>query len=163
MVRFKNRYLVCEVVYTGSRKKTSTFTELELYKCIRDSVIKSYGDYGYGVLKSSLSLKHWNKASNIVLIRAKRGSHAMVQSAITFVRKICSTDACFNTLHIGGTIRSCYKFLVHHHQRQLPSLLQECQTEKERSAVRTAILSSNSALKHQIEGSEIHKKQKEKT
>ncbi|XP_033735462.1 ribonuclease P/MRP protein subunit POP5-like [Pecten maximus] len=158
MVRFKNRYLVCEVVYTESRKKIAPFSEYELYKCIRDAVIKSYGDYGFGVLKSSLSVKHWNSATSIVLIRAKRGAHTMVQSALTFVKKISNNDAFFNTLHIGGTIRSCYKFLVRHHQQQLPGLLRECKTDGERNAVRAAILSCNNAMKNEVDGRDLPKK-----
>ncbi|XP_069118549.1 ribonuclease P/MRP protein subunit POP5-like [Argopecten irradians] len=163
MVRLKNRYLVCEVVYTGSRKKVSSFSEYDLHLCIRNAVQQSYGDYGRGVLRTSLSVKHWNRATNIVLIRAKRGAHTMVQAALTFIKTIAGTDAFFSTLHIGGTIRSCYKFLVRYHQQQLPSLLQECQTDRERNAVRAAIISCNKAVKNEIDGRELPKKKSSDT
>lgn len=152
MVRFKNRYLVCEVIYTESRRKVSSFSSYDLYLCIRDAVIKAYGDYGIGVLRSSLSVKYWNPATNILLIRARRGLHRMVQAAITFVKTISSQDAIFSTLHVGGTIRSCYKFLIRYHHQQLPSLLSECATEVERCAVKAAIRNCNIAVKQEVDG-----------
>lgn len=64
----------------------------------------------------------------------------MVQSAMFFINKIGTYDAFLRTLHIGGTIRTCQKFLINYNREQLPSMLRECKTADERQQLQSAIL-----------------------
>ena len=48
------------------------------------------------------TVKYLNSATNIVLIRVKRGLHKLVQSSMVFVKNIGSVDAFLRTLHLGG-------------------------------------------------------------
>lgn len=47
-------------------------------------------------------VKHLNLNTGIAIIRAKRGCHLMVQSALTFTTKIKDYNIMIHTLHIGG-------------------------------------------------------------
>lgn len=50
---------------------------------------------------------------------------------------------CFlNTLHVGGTIRTCQKFLIQYNRRQLLILLQNCTDEGEREAIQKSVTKS---------------------
>ncbi|KAK1328710.1 hypothetical protein QTO34_012285 [Cnephaeus nilssonii] len=50
---------------------------------------------------------------------------------------------CFlNTLHVGGTIRTCQKFLIQYNRRQLLILLQNCTDEGEREAIQKSVTRS---------------------
>nr|KAG5698880.1 hypothetical protein BaRGS_006774 [Batillaria attramentaria] len=78
----------------------------------------------------------------MVIIRAKRDFYRMAQTALTFVKKIGNHDAFLHTMHIGGTIRACQKFLIRHHRQHLPLLYKECPTQEERDKVQQALLTA---------------------
>ena len=100
-----------------------------------------------GSVMTSLAVKHLNLNTGISIIRAKRGCHLMVQSALTFTTKIKDYNIMVHTLHIGGTIRTCQKFLIRHHQKQLASSLKLCKTKEEKNMVHKAIKRSDAKLK----------------
>ena len=52
MVRFKNRYFMCEVDWDGAHPPIS---EKDLAYALRNSVETNFGDYGIGLLKQSLN------------------------------------------------------------------------------------------------------------
>lgn len=57
MVRFKNRYLLCSFAWEDG-KTDLTVQNKELYRNIRESILRNFGDFGIGVLVSSLSVKY---------------------------------------------------------------------------------------------------------
>ena len=142
MVRFKNRYLLCEIVFPDNQLIERKFTDYEIYRCIKDSLADLHGDYGLGIMQSSLSVKYVNPHTHVVLVRAMRGAHQMVWQAMTFIKKIGSQEAFFRALHLGGTIRTCQKFLLDYHRKQLAVLLKQCK-KQEQIAIQQSILNSS--------------------
>ncbi|XP_074651488.1 ribonuclease P/MRP protein subunit POP5-like [Tubulanus polymorphus] len=139
MVRLKNRYLLCEIIYENENSVSTSLTAFKILNCLKDAVLQIHGVYGGSLLKASISVKYFNEKTNIVLIRAARGSHKLLQSAMTFVQKIGDYSAFFNTIHIGGTIQSCQKFLMKYNKRQLKVLLALVSKKEERKKIRENI------------------------
>ena len=54
MVRFKNRYLLCEIQWEDSKFDPNVKNK-DIYDAIRDSVGVNFGDYGGGLIMGSLS------------------------------------------------------------------------------------------------------------
>jgi len=53
MVRFKNRYFLCEIIWEDGSRDTSLTTG-DVYTAIRDVVSLNFGDYGMGSVLTSL-------------------------------------------------------------------------------------------------------------
>ena len=49
-----------------------------------------------------ISVKYLNLDTGIIIVRAKRGCHLMVQTTLTFISKIKDYDIMLHTLHTGG-------------------------------------------------------------
>ncbi|XP_052106966.1 ribonuclease P/MRP protein subunit POP5-like isoform X3 [Mytilus californianus] len=98
MVRFKNRYLVCEVMTDGRKPE---FTQMDFLHCLKDAVSKYHGDYGTGSIMTSLF----------------------------------------------GTLKSCQKFLIRYHQKQLATSLKQCKTKEEKTVVGKAVRRSDAIVK----------------
>ncbi|PVD36832.1 hypothetical protein C0Q70_03822 [Pomacea canaliculata] len=54
MVRKKNRYLLAEINFADGRKTKRDLKTEVVYRSVRDALQLAFGDYGMGVLKSSL-------------------------------------------------------------------------------------------------------------
>ncbi|XP_013383298.1 ribonuclease P/MRP protein subunit POP5 [Lingula anatina] len=125
MVRLKNRYYLCEIIPTGEKKQgthlVGGFTERLVFKAVQKEVQDLHGDYGQGVLMGSFSVSYLNPDTNMVMIRAGRDYHRLVGSALPLVKKIGHQEAFLRTIHLGGTIRSCQKFLIKHNKQFVKS------------------------------------------
>ncbi|NXJ39942.1 POP5 protein, partial [Ciconia maguari] len=90
-------------------------------------------------------VKYLNAYTGTVLLRCRKDSYRLLCSALPFVRQLESRNLrypCFlNTLHVGGTIRTCQKFLIQYNRRQLLMLLQNCTNEEERQCIQKSLLS----------------------
>eukprot|EP00047_Mylnosiga_fluctuans_P006566 m.247752 g.247752 ORF g.247752 m.247752 type:complete len:142 (+) comp15486_c0_seq1:18-443(+) len=118
MVRFKNRYFLVEIVHEDGMVDESLSAQ-QLLKLIREAVGLAHGDFGLGCLQGSLSIKYMNVYTGAVLIRCARDHHALLWSALTLITSIKKRSCIFNLLHLGGTIRSCQRFLLAHNKAQL--------------------------------------------
>ncbi|KFO15176.1 Ribonuclease P/MRP protein subunit POP5, partial [Balearica regulorum gibbericeps] len=91
------------------------------------------------------AVKYLNAYTGTVLLRCRKDSYRLLCSALPFVRQLESRAQrypCFlNTLHVGGTIRTCQKFLIQYNRRQLLMLLQNCTNEEERQCIQKSLLS----------------------
>eukprot|EP00061_Rhincodon_typus_P014483 g41521.t1 len=78
-------------------------------------------------------VKYLNAYTGIVLIRCRKDFYRLLWSAmqlITFLESKNQKYPCFfNTLHVGGTIRTCQKFLIQYNRKQLLLLLKDCKTK----------------------------------
>ncbi|KAL4238863.1 RNA-binding protein pop5 [Mactra antiquata] len=139
MVRYKCRYVLCKVIHDDRKK---SFDESDIYFAVRNEVEALHGDYGVSSMKKtpSLSVKYTDKESGIVLLKCQRGLHKLLQSSLPFIKKIKGVPAFLQTIHVGGTIRSCLKFLITYHKSRLSSLLKQCTTKEEKEKVKVAIL-----------------------
>ncbi|KAL2298554.1 hypothetical protein Nmel_015556, partial [Mimus melanotis] len=91
------------------------------------------------------AVKYLNAYTGTVLLRCRKDSYRLLCSALPFVRSLESRAqrySCFlNTLHVGGTIRTCQKFLIQYNRTQLLRLLQNCTNAEERQCVQKSLLS----------------------
>ncbi|NXI74178.1 POP5 protein, partial [Anseranas semipalmata] len=144
MVRFKNRYVLCEVVSEDPRCR-QCIEDRAVGLAVKDAIARAHGDYGLACCSVSFTVKYLNAYTGTVLLRCRKDFHRLLCSALPLVRQLESRNqrsACFlNTLHVGGTIRSCQKFLIQYNRRQLLMLLQNCTNEEERRCIRQSVLS----------------------
>ncbi|XP_066187394.1 ribonuclease P/MRP protein subunit POP5 isoform X2 [Sylvia atricapilla] len=93
----------------------------------------------------SPAVKYLNAYTGTVLLRCRKDSYRLLCSALPFVRHLESRaqryPCCLNTLHVGGTIRTCQKFLIQYNRTQLLKLLQNCTNEEERQCIQKSLLS----------------------
>lgn len=71
MVRFKNRYVLVELIWKDGRVD-DTFSETKLLAVLRDSVAVNFGDYGVGIVSPSLQVKYLNPLTNGAVVRCSR-------------------------------------------------------------------------------------------
>ncbi|KAK3785406.1 hypothetical protein RRG08_045627 [Elysia crispata] len=148
MVRFKNRYAVCELVFSKMPQSAPLVETYQVYQAVKQSLLESHGDYGLAALQSSLNVKYLNIKTKIAIIRGERRHFDMVTSSLVFITKAAGTDVVFKTLHVGGSIRSCQKFLIGYHRKNLTKLFPECKTLEEKSEVMKSIMSACDSLEH---------------
>ncbi len=70
-VRFKNRYLLVEVIWKDGRADDS-LTEPILQSVLRESLAVNFGDYGLGLALQSLQVKYFNSLTNVLIVRCDR-------------------------------------------------------------------------------------------
>ncbi|NXU02725.1 POP5 protein, partial [Buphagus erythrorhynchus] len=162
------RYVLCEVVLEDPRCR-QCIEDRALGLAVRDAIARVHGDYGLACCSISFTgagetggpgvrgpcgsahpcvcpaVKYLNAYTGTVLLRCRKDSYRLLCSALPFVRSLESRAhryPCFlNTLHVGGTIRTCQKFLIQYNRTQLLRLLQNCTNEEERQCVQKSLLS----------------------
>ncbi|NWW11957.1 POP5 protein, partial [Oreocharis arfaki] len=163
------RYVLCEVVSEDPRCR-QCIEDRTLGLAVRDAIARVHGDYGLACCSISFTgaggtggprgcgvplgpltgacvpaVKYLNAYTGTVLLRCRKDSYRLLCSALPFVRYLESRAQrypCFlNTLHAGGTIRTCQKFLIQYNRTQLLRLLQNCTNEEERQCIQTSLLS----------------------
>ncbi|XP_069071147.1 ribonuclease P/MRP protein subunit POP5 isoform X2 [Pleurodeles waltl] len=139
-----NRYLLCEVVLADPLERKNITQELVLYN-LKDAVIRLHGDFGWAACTISLSVKYLNAYTGVVLIRCRKEFFQLLWSALPFITCLVGRNrqypCFFNTLHVGGTIRTSQKFLIQYNQQQLLVLLRKCTSQEERDSVQRSIMS----------------------
>ncbi|XP_051525961.1 ribonuclease P/MRP protein subunit POP5 [Myxocyprinus asiaticus] len=144
MVRYKSRYLLCEVCFS-KRNSLQVLDERGIYHTVRAAVDRAHGDYGSALVNLAFSVKYLNALTGVVLIRCRKANYQLIWSAIPFITYLENRGQrvqCFiNCLHVGGTIRTCQKFLARYNRQQLHRMLLDCKTDDERQEIRRAILS----------------------
>ncbi|XP_062855661.1 ribonuclease P/MRP protein subunit POP5 [Trichomycterus rosablanca] len=144
MVRVKSRYLLCEVcVSEGNNLRF--LEEKAVYQAVRGAVQKAHGEYGAALYSIGSSVTYVNAYTGIVIVRFRKAHYRLLWSALPFITSVWSQgqkiQCFFNCIHIGGTIRTCQKFLVRYGRQQLCRMLPLCKTEAEKQEVRKAVLS----------------------
>ncbi|KAG6929052.1 POP5 -like protein, ribonuclease P/MRP subunit [Chelydra serpentina] len=144
MVRFKHRYLLCEIVSEDPRCR-QCIDERAVGAAAKEAVARTHGDYGLACCSISFTVKYLNAYTGIVLLRCRKDFYRLLWSALPFITYLENRNqrySCFfNTLHVGGTIRTCQKFLVQYNRKQLLLLLHNCTSEEERQSIQKSLLS----------------------
>ncbi|XP_062890489.1 ribonuclease P/MRP protein subunit POP5 [Mobula hypostoma] len=143
MVRFKSRYLLCEIVFEKPHYRQQLDIR-SIIRNVRNTINQIHGDFGIGCCSLRLEVTYLNAYTGIVLLRCQKDFYRMLSTALMFItfleNKNQKFHCFFNTLHVAGTIRSCQKFLIQYNRRQLLLLLRDCKTKKERESVRRSLL-----------------------
>ncbi|XP_061672451.1 ribonuclease P/MRP protein subunit POP5 isoform X2 [Syngnathoides biaculeatus] len=131
MVRVKSRYLLCEI-NVSDRSRLLFLNDGAIAAAVKEAV-------------SRIHVKYLNTQTGMVFLRFPKRSYKLLWSALPFITSIetrYQKIQCFlNCLHVGGTIRTCQKFLVRYNTRQLYRMLPDCKNEEEEKQIRRAILS----------------------
>lgn len=89
-------------------------------------------------------VKYLNAVTGIVFLRFPKRCYRLLWSALPFITSIQARGqkipCFFNCLYVGGTIRTCQKFLIRYNTRQLHRMLPKCKNEEEKHDIRKAIL-----------------------
>uniref|UniRef100_W5M4X9 Ribonuclease P/MRP protein subunit POP5 n=1 Tax=Lepisosteus oculatus TaxID=7918 RepID=W5M4X9_LEPOC len=144
MVRFKSRYLLCEVRMSDP-PSLQLLDDRSVFTALRNAVSRAHGDYGAGVCGLSFAVKYLNARTGVLFLRCRKSHYRLIWSALPFVSSLesrgqrlpCAVDC----LHVGGTIRTCQKFLIRYNARQIQRLLPQCRSEEECVEVRRAVMS----------------------
>ncbi|KPP67579.1 hypothetical protein Z043_113808 [Scleropages formosus] len=138
------RYLLCEVCVSNP-SDLRLLDERAVFFAVKAAVSRAHGDYGTALIGMCFSVKYLNAHTGVVFLRCRKSHYRMLWSALPFISSLESrgqrVPCFFNCLHVGGTIRTCQKFLIRYNTQQLHRLLPRCRSDKERSEVRKAVLS----------------------
>lgn len=109
MVRLKNRYLVVEFQTKSENTDSKWFLQ-----AIRDSIQELFGDIVYGKILYSLAIKYWSTTGTFAILRTSRSQLKPVLATLTILPAKLSgkTTTEFTVVHVGGTLRTCKKFLL---------------------------------------------------
>ncbi|XP_015285097.1 PREDICTED: ribonuclease P/MRP protein subunit POP5 isoform X2 [Gekko japonicus] len=143
MVRFKNRYFLCEIISEDLHFQQS-IDEWAVHNTVKNVVARMHGDFGLACCSIAFSVKYLNAYTGIVLLRCRKDFHRLLWSSLPFITHLESRNeryrCSFNTLHVGATMRTCQKFLIHHNRNQLLVLLRNC-TSEDRQAIQKSVQS----------------------
>ncbi|XP_059909122.1 ribonuclease P/MRP protein subunit POP5 isoform X3 [Gadus macrocephalus] len=131
MVRVKSRYLLCEINISVPSNRL-LLEDKPIFSAVKDAVASMHGDYGAAQCSIGFSVKYVNALTGIMLIRCPKSSYRLIWSALPFVTSVehkgRKIPFFLNCLHVGGTIRTCQKFLVRYNTQQLHRMLPQCKT-----------------------------------
>ena len=113
MVRVKWRYVLTRIV-TGPHlyEESLEISEKAVINSVKASFERLHGAAGLALIVGGLKVKYINTKSLVVLMRVYRASCQQLLQALALVTRISGENVFFSTLHVSGTIRSCYKFLL---------------------------------------------------
>ncbi|XP_048676856.1 ribonuclease P/MRP protein subunit POP5 isoform X2 [Lepidochelys kempii] len=155
MVRFKHRYLLCEIVSEDPRCR-QCIDERAVSAAAKDAVARTHGDYGLACCSISFTglrlpllpdplsrgTARTPETGSGVAHRSLDVERGVFVSVSQGVENRNQRYSCFfNTLHVGGTIRTCQKFLIQYNRKQLLLLLHNCTSEEERQSIQKSVLS----------------------
>ncbi|KAL1605793.1 RNA-binding protein pop5 [Nothophoma quercina] len=134
MVRVKFRYLVVNFLYPEPSSKSRTalpdlvqihsptpdaFNAGALVRLVRDAVEDLYGDYGSGMVSSSLKVNYYSPSTSTAIIRCPRDHYEMVWAALTYITKLPRLDipVVCRVLRVSGTIRKAEEEVIRRSQK----------------------------------------------
>ncbi|KAL9103899.1 MAG: hypothetical protein Q9163_001092 [Psora crenata] len=137
MVRLKHRYLILQLLYPESlgpkptkppstvstllqihRSSPPDLTAQLLHRGIKDEVGYMYGDYGVGLISSSLKINYLSLATSTAIIRVARAHYRIVWAALTWMTKAPSArkgegpDCVLRVVRVCGTIRKAEEEVI---------------------------------------------------
>lgn len=146
MVRIKQRYLLVQILYPSSAIKTpksevpqsilsyaptpTHITSSALLNLLRSQVSLLFGDYGSGVLASSLSIKYFSNATSTAIVRCPRAHYRLAWAALTFVTELppqnkrgpSGENCVFRVVRVSGTIKKVEEEAVRRARRMIAAV-----------------------------------------
>ncbi|CAB1319645.1 unnamed protein product, partial [Coregonus sp. 'balchen'] len=124
-------------ICVSDRSNLSLVDDRAIYPAAKTAVSRAHGDYGAALSSLGFSVKYLNAHTGIVFLCCWKSHYRLICLENRGERVPCF----LNCLHVGGTIRTCQKFLVRYNTQQIHWMLPLCQGEAERSEIRKAVLS----------------------
>src|ERR1700722_8145158 len=119
MVRVKRRYFVFQFHFNSN--STNIIKSSHIHTAFETMIARLYGDVGVARFARNLSIIYYNTSTQISIVRCLRDDKHMLQTAATFISKLTNDqiECSIQTLHVGGSIRQCKKYLVNYCIEQL--------------------------------------------
>ncbi|KAJ6501888.1 hypothetical protein C8R45DRAFT_1051162 [Mycena sanguinolenta] len=87
MVRFKNRWLLVELI-PASKAAETCLDGQKIWTALKYSIVANFGDVGWGSVGLSLTVKYYSPTTNICIIRVARDHHQIARGALTLLTTI---------------------------------------------------------------------------
>lgn len=125
MVRLKTRYLLFEILYPdelehGSLNGSITQNKVTLRsptekkvdgrymtRLIRQAVLESFGEYGAGVVASTIAVKYFSQRTSTGIVRVTRPHFRMIWSTLSDIRQLNGRNCIITVKRVSGTIKKC--------------------------------------------------------
>ncbi|TMW69368.1 hypothetical protein Poli38472_001524 [Pythium oligandrum] len=130
MVRLKTRYLIVEVNAPPQARKLSLQKE-DVTSIIKESIARSYGDYGVGLLQYAFQVLYANKTTGFIAIRCSRDYVKMVEASLVFVTEHQGQELRFRIVRVCGVGRTCRQNLLEMSRDRLKKLQVDSITDEE--------------------------------
>ncbi|XP_061458889.1 ribonuclease P/MRP protein subunit POP5 [Rhineura floridana] len=144
MVRFKNRYFLCEIV-SEDPCCLQLIEERTVHNTVKNAVARIHGDFGLACCSIAFAVKYLNAYTGVVLLCCRKDFYRLLGSSLPFITHLENKNqhypCSFNTLHVGATIRTCQRFLIQYNRDQLLLLLRNCSSEADRQAILKSVQS----------------------
>ncbi|KAF2742268.1 hypothetical protein M011DRAFT_412978 [Sporormia fimetaria CBS 119925] len=132
MVRLKNRYLVVNYLYpNGNGQQTGKdslpgaltfhqptpdeFHQGKLLRAIQENVQELFGEYGMGMVSTSLKINYHSTATSTSIIRCPQAHFEIVWAALTFMTKLpkpIDVPVVVKAVRVSGTIRKAEEEVI---------------------------------------------------
>ncbi|XP_019885607.1 ribonuclease P/MRP protein subunit POP5 isoform X2 [Camponotus floridanus] len=147
MVRFKNRYIVLEIVPHSKSDKQLMLKNTALSYAVQQKVQQLYGDFGVAAIKDGFDAKYCNTQTKIALVRIRHGPHKLVLQAIPLINDVGGRFVKLNILYMGATMKHCFLFIRKHQEGKLEEIWSKLRTETERKEMETILTTMTPAMK----------------
>ena len=119
MVRVKRRYFVFQFHFNSN--SAHLIKSSHIHTALETMIARLYGDVGVARFTRNLSIIYYNPSTRVAIVRCLREDKHMLQTVATFLSKITPDliECSVQTLHVGGSIRQCKKYLVNYCVEQL--------------------------------------------
>ncbi|XP_073943468.1 POP5 ribonuclease P/MRP subunit [Choristoneura fumiferana] len=141
MVRFKNRYVTVEISspMIPENKPLSLKSKI-FHETVMTKIQQLHGDFGVAAVRTGFLTKYCNENTRIAIIKVRHGPHKFVTSCIPFITKIGNLDVSLRTLHVGATLKHCFKFIQKHQRAYLNSVWMSLKSDDERKRLEAAVM-----------------------
>lgn len=141
MVRVKYRYILVEIQTDQYKNRLKLpLKESELKRAILDSVETLHGDYGIACIQAGFSIKMYNSATRLFIVRVYRKYHSLLGSSLPIITTVGKLRVGFRTLRLTGTIRSALKFVIQYDREKLTEIVNVLQATSEMQEELSAII-----------------------
>ncbi|GLE04067.1 hypothetical protein PINS_up012978 [Pythium insidiosum] len=112
MVRLKTRYLIVEANAPPQSRKGAALQRDSVTSLIKDSIARSYGDYGVGMLQYAFQVIYCSKETNLIVIRCAREQCKLVETSLVFVTESQGQELRFRVVRVCGSSRVCREHMM---------------------------------------------------
>ncbi|ETE64327.1 Ribonuclease P/MRP protein subunit POP5, partial [Ophiophagus hannah] len=105
MVRFRNRYFLCEIISEDPRCR-QFIEERIVHNAVKNAVARIHGDFGAACCSNAFSVKYLNAYTRVVLFCCRKDFYRLLWSSLPFITQLENRNqhcpCSFHTLHVGG-------------------------------------------------------------
>ncbi|KAJ7137939.1 hypothetical protein C8R44DRAFT_828445 [Mycena epipterygia] len=117
MVRFKNRWLLVELIPVPNPNSSAIHLDgQKIWAALKQSILNNFGDVGWGAVGLSMTVKYYSPTTNICIIRVARDQHKIAWGGLTLLTAIEGTRYIPNVIHLSGTIKHVQLAAISHNR-----------------------------------------------